>query len=160
MVYLDEYAKDGLRTLLVAEKEINNEFYEEWNKKYQRALCSIKDKENEINKIAELIENEFILIGSTAIEDQLQDNVVEVIKDIRNAGVKLWVLTGDKIETAINIGYSCQVLDNEMEIFLINEVSATKINKELSDSIIKANSIDGTREIAIVIGGEQLAKIT
>jgi len=47
-----------------------------------------------------------------------------------------------------------------MEIFLINEVSATKINKELSDSIIKANSIDGTREIAIVIGGEQLAKIT
>ncbi len=86
--------------------------------------------------------------------------MVEVIKDIRNAGVKLWVLTGDKIETAINIGYSCQVLDNEMEIFLINEVSAAKINKELSDSIIKANSIDGTREIAIVIGGEQLAKIT
>ena len=107
MVYLDEYAKDGLRTLLVAEKVIKNDFYEEWNKKYQRALCSLKDKENEINKIAELIENEFILIGSTAIEDQLQDNVVEVIKDIRNAGVKLWVLTGDKIETAINIGYSC-----------------------------------------------------
>jgi len=101
-----------------------------------------------------LIENEFILIGSTAIEDQLQDNVVEVIKDIRNAGVKLWVLTGDKIETAINIGYSCQVLDNEMEIFIINEQGAAKINKELSDAISKANSIDGTREIAIVIGGE------
>jgi hypothetical protein len=57
MLYLDEYAKDGLRTLLVAEKEINHDFYEEWNKKYQRALCSLKDKENEINKIAELIEN-------------------------------------------------------------------------------------------------------
>jgi P-type E1-E2 ATPase len=71
--------------------------------------------------VSEIIENDFILIGSTAIEDKLQDNVGEVISFIKQAGIKLWVLTGDKIETAINIGFSCEVLDKEMEIFIINE---------------------------------------
>lgn len=71
--------------------------------------------------MSEIIENDFILIGSTAIEDKLQDNVGEVISFIKHAGIKLWVLTGDKIETAINIGFSCEVLDKEMEIFIISE---------------------------------------
>ena len=61
--------------------------------------------------MAEKIEKEFILLGSTAIEDKLQDEVTEVIRDIRSANIKLWVLTGDKIETAINIGFSCELLD-------------------------------------------------
>lgn len=63
-----------------------------------------------------------MLVGSTAIEDKLQDNVGEVISFIRKAGIKLWVLTGDKIETAINIGFSCKLLDKEMELFIISEV--------------------------------------
>ena len=63
-----------------------------------------------------------MLVGSTAIEDKLQDNVGEVISFIRKAGIKLWVLTGDKIDTAINIGFSCKLLDKEMELFIISEV--------------------------------------
>jgi P-type E1-E2 ATPase len=63
-----------------------------------------------------------LLVGSTAIEDKLQDNVGEAISFIRKAGIKLWVLTGDKIETAINIGFSCKLLDKEMELFIISEV--------------------------------------
>ena len=63
-----------------------------------------------------------MLVGSTAIEDKLQDNVGEVISFIRKAGIKLWVLTGDKIETAINIGFSCKLLDKEMELFILSEV--------------------------------------
>ena len=63
-----------------------------------------------------------MLVGSTAIEDKLQDNVGEAISFIRKAGIKLWVLTGDKIETAINIGFSCKLLDKEMELFIISEV--------------------------------------
>ena len=77
-------------------------------------------REEKVNKVAELIEIEFELIGSTAIEDCLQDNVSEVISFIKEAGVKLWVLTGDKIETAINIGYSCALLNQETETFIIN----------------------------------------
>jgi len=69
------------------------------------------------------------LIGSTAIEDKLQDNVSEVISFIKEAGVKLWVLTGDKVETAINIGFSCALLTKETEIFIVNEVKSRDIYK-------------------------------
>lgn len=65
-------------------------------------------------RIADEVERDCILIGSTAIEDRLQDEVAATIKILKQAGIKIWVLTGDKIETAINIGYSCNVLNNEM----------------------------------------------
>lgn len=67
---MDGYAKLGLRTLLIASKTVDEEFYQNWAKKYQKAATSI-NKEKEINKVAELIEKDFILIGSTAIEDKL-----------------------------------------------------------------------------------------
>jgi magnesium-transporting ATPase (P-type) len=85
------------------------------------------DRDASIEQCAEKIETDLTLIGSTAIEDKLQDDVANVIEFIRNAGIKLWVLTGDKIETATNIGYSCKILDNEMEIFKINEETTKKL---------------------------------
>ena len=57
-----------------------------------------------------MIEKNFNLVGSTAIEDKLQDEVSETIEFMKMAGIKVWVLTGDKIETAINIGISCRLL--------------------------------------------------
>lgn len=87
------------------------EKYNEWSQIYQKAIIAIKDRDKEVDAAAELIENEFELIGTTAIEDKLQEQVADVIRYIRSAGIKLWVLTGDKIETAINIGFSCELLD-------------------------------------------------
>lgn len=87
------------------------------------------DREKHVNRVSEEIEVQLELIGSTAIEDKLQDNVANVISDIRQAGIKFWVLTGDKIETAINIGFSCNVLDDEMEIFIVNDPSRSGIQK-------------------------------
>lgn len=87
----------------------------------------MKDREEKINFVAEMIEKDFTLIGSTAIEDQLQDEVAETIQYIKNASIKLWVLTGDKIETAINIGFSCKLLDEEMEIFVLDENSTNML---------------------------------
>jgi len=80
-----------------------------------------------MDEVSEMIEKDFELIGSTAIEDKLQDEVGDVISHIREAGIKLWVLTGDKIETAINIGYACQLLDQEMEIFIIDKFNTKDI---------------------------------
>lgn len=60
-----------------------------------------------IDKCAEEIEVDFLLAGCSAIEDKLQDEVGPTIRDFRKAGIKVWVLTGDKVETAVNIGYSC-----------------------------------------------------
>jgi phospholipid-transporting ATPase len=59
-------------------------------------------------------------VGSTAIEDKLQDEVADTIEFMKNAGIKVWVLTGDKIETAINIGISCKLLNEQMEVFIID----------------------------------------
>jgi phospholipid-transporting ATPase len=70
-----------------------------------------------------LIEKDFDLVGTTAIEDKLQEEVGDTLKFIKAAGIKVWVLTGDKIETAINIGISCELLNIEMETFIIDSVS-------------------------------------
>jgi P-type E1-E2 ATPase len=80
----------------------------------------MKDREAEIDAAAARIERDFELVGATAIEDKLQDEVGETIAFIKKAGIKVWVLTGDKIETAINIGYSCALLNTEMETFIVD----------------------------------------
>jgi magnesium-transporting ATPase (P-type) len=83
-------------------------------------------------KVAEKIEVDFLLVGSTAIEDKLQDEVASTISFIKEAGIKLWVLTGDKIETAINIGFSCDLLNLDMEIFIVDKKSTKQIMLEIT----------------------------
>jgi len=70
--------------------------------------------------VADRLERGFELIGSTAIEDKLQDDVDKAISAMKKAGIKVWVLTGDKIETAINIGFSCALLNDKMELYVID----------------------------------------
>lgn len=84
------------------------------------AATSLIKREEKLGMVAELIEKDLRIVGTTAIEDKLQDKVAETISFIRDAGIKLWVLTGDKIETAINIGYSCKVLQRSTEIHIID----------------------------------------
>ena len=88
--------------------------YDEWNAKYTQASLAIIDRDLLIDEVAKLLENNFELVGSTAIEDKLQDGVGDTIKFMKDAGIKVWVLTGDKVETAINIGYSCKLLDDDL----------------------------------------------
>jgi len=105
------YSREGLRTLLLAQKEISEHEYSKWNYKYQQALISTFNREEKVATVSEEIEHDFFLIGSTAIEDKLQDEVADTIEFMKRAGIKVWVLTGDKIETAINIGISCKLLN-------------------------------------------------
>ena len=77
------------------------------------------DKEERVAELAAEMEQGFDLVGSTAIEDKLQDGVGDTIASLKEAGVRVWVLTGDKVETAINIGYSCRLLDNAQAQFLV-----------------------------------------
>lgn len=108
-----DYAEEGLRTLFLARKEIDDQYYDSWNMKIQQAKLATKDREEEVSKVEELIETGMTLIGSTAIEDRLQDEVADTIQFCKHAGIKVWVLTGDKIETAINIGLSAGLLDTD-----------------------------------------------
>ena len=82
---------------------------------------SLTNREEEVAKIDELIEIDLELIGSTAIEDRLQDQVADTIQFMKNVGIKVWVLTGDKIETAINIGVSAGLLDRSMAQHIIEQ---------------------------------------
>lgn len=70
------------------------------------------------------------IVGATAIEDKLQDQVGDTIASLKKAGIKLWVLTGDKIETAINIGYSCKLLTQEQRLFQLEDIDPKKLHKK------------------------------
>ncbi|SMN21130.1 similar to Saccharomyces cerevisiae YER166W DNF1 Aminophospholipid translocase (flippase) that localizes primarily to the plasma membrane [Maudiozyma saulgeensis] len=118
-LHLEQYATEGLRTLCVAQREISWTEYLTWSEKYNVAAEALVDREGELDKVSELIERDLILLGGTAIEDKLQDGVPDSIALLAEAGIKLWVLTGDKVETAINIGFSCNVLNTDMELLVI-----------------------------------------
>ncbi|CCG81132.2 Phospholipid-translocating P-type ATPase domain-containing protein [Taphrina deformans PYCC 5710] len=113
---LDQFANEGLRTLGIAYRELSEAHYQEWQKRHQAAAASLENREERIAESCDEIEQELILLGGTAIEDRLQDGVPESIALLGEAGIKLWVLTGDKVETAINIGFSCNLLDNNMNV--------------------------------------------
>lgn len=70
-------------------------------KRYQAALAAIDDREGEVETVSDEIEGGLTLLGATAIEDRLQDGVPETIADLKKAGIKVWVVTGDKLETAV-----------------------------------------------------------
>lgn len=98
---LDEFARSGLRTLTLAWKTVPEEEYKAWAKRYQTATAAIDDREGQIESVSDEIEGGLTLLGATAIEDRLQDGVPETIADLKRAGIKIWVATGDKLETAV-----------------------------------------------------------
>jgi len=117
---LIEFSKKGLRTLMVAYRKINNEDYISWVNRLHEDELNIENKQRLIDRLYDIIENNLILIGGTVVEDKLQDNVPETIKELRSAGIKIWVLTGDKLDTAKNIGHSCNLLSDEQKLFTLN----------------------------------------
>ena len=124
--HMEEFAREGLRTLCIAVAEISDGEYEHWSNIYYKASTALDDREKKLDEAAEMIEKNLFLLGSTAIEDKLQIGVPESIAHLSAANIKIWVLTGDKQETAINIGYSCKLLRDDLEI-LICEGKTTKV---------------------------------
>jgi phospholipid-translocating ATPase len=100
---LDMFAREGLRTLTLAYRVVPEDEYNSWVEGYRNALLSVDDRESEIERVSEEAEQHLLLLGATAIEDKLQDGVPEAIADLKKAGIKIWVLTGDKLETAIGV---------------------------------------------------------
>ena len=85
------------------------------------------NREAKVEEVADRMERGFELLGSTAIEDKLQEDVDKAIFSMKSAGIKVWVLTGDKIETAINIGFSCKLLNEKMELYLIDAITKLEV---------------------------------
>uniref|UniRef100_A0A8C4T475 Phospholipid-transporting ATPase n=1 Tax=Erpetoichthys calabaricus TaxID=27687 RepID=A0A8C4T475_ERPCA len=129
-LYLDEFAKDSLRTLCLASKNVPEEFYQSWSKEFLSATMAMQNKEAKLEAVYEKMEQELTLLGATAIEDKLQDGVPDTIHILKKGGIKIWMLTGDKQETAVNIGYSCKLLDNNMEILEVRCPRLLKVESE------------------------------
>ncbi|KAK4548116.1 hypothetical protein LTR36_009985 [Oleoguttula mirabilis] len=117
--HLEMFAREGLRTLCIAQRELGEEEYRVWNVEHDIAAAAVQDREEKLDAVSDAIERDLTLIGGTAIEDRLQDGVPDAIQLLAQAGIKLWVLTGDKVETAINIGFSCNLLDNDMDLIVL-----------------------------------------
>ncbi|KAL5012928.1 hypothetical protein ScPMuIL_011479 [Solemya velum] len=162
--HLEEFAALGLRTLCIATIDVPEDFYDEWRHTYYKASTSIQNREKKLEEAAELIERNLKLIGATAIEDKLQDGVPETIANMCQADIKVWVLTGDKQETAINIGYSCHLLTPGMPLVIINEHS---LDPKKASLVEHPGDIAETRpgfgdllrkenEVALIIDGQTL----
>lgn len=159
--HLEEYASEGLRTLCLAVREIPEQEFAEWIKIFDKAATTVGGtRSQELDKAAELIEHHMYLLGATAIEDRLQDGVPETIHTLQQAGIKVWVLTGDRQETAINIGMSCKLLSEDMMLLIVNEESAAatrdNIQKKLDAIRTQGDGTIETETLALIIDGKSL----
>ncbi|KAI7750020.1 hypothetical protein M8C21_000888 [Ambrosia artemisiifolia] len=156
--HINKYAEAGLRTLVVAYRPLDEVEYRTWEEEFLTAKNSVSlDRDNLVDAAAEKIERDLILLGATAVEDKLQKGVPECIEKLANAGIKIWVLTGDKMETAINIGYACHLLAQGMKQIVITLDSPDiKALEKLRDreAIAKVTKMvkEGTRKTTLAIG--------
>jgi len=135
--HLTGYSSQGLRTLVIASRDLTDTEFEEWKNKYEAASTSLTERSAKLRQAASLIECHLNLLGATGIEDKLQEGVPETIESLRQAGIKVWVLTGDKQETAISIGLSCKLLTENMHQIIINGTSEVECRRLLADAKAK-----------------------
>ena len=159
--HLEEYASEGLRTLCLAMREIPEQEFQQWKQVFDTASTTVSgDRAEELDKAAEIIEHDFFLLGATAIEDKLQDGVPDTIHTLQTAGIKVWVLTGDRQETAINIGMSCKLISEDMTLLIVNEDNseATRDNLVKKLNAVRSQADVGIEmeTLALVIDGKSL----
>lgn len=148
--HLEMFAREGLRTLCIAEKVIPEDEYQEWNRQHDLAAQAVTNRDERLEEISDIMERNLLLLGGTAIEDRLQDGVPDTIALLGEAGIKVWVLTGDKVETAINIGFSCNLLSNEMELIVLNvdDESVDSCEAELDRHLLSFDMTGSDEELA------------
>ena len=155
-LHLDTFAIQGLRTLMFAYKPLTLEEYNQFNVDYQRVTANINKTDNDIEMVYASIERNLTLLGATAIEDELADGVSETIASLIKIGIKIWMLTGDKLETAKNIAYSCNLFHKDMTIITIKEHSSSaEIQSQLYSQLQNSHN----KLIGLLISSEALSII-
>lgn len=161
--HLHDFAVAGLRTLCLASAVVGERRFRKWHTRYRAAGASGEGRDDRLAEVAAEIEVGLSLLGATAIEDKLQDGVPETLQVLERAGVKVWMLTGDKLETAINIGLSCGMLDDGMDVVVISEDSVDGANAQLERAIgrwsaLRLEDTPGAppRTLGLVIDGQTL----
>ncbi|XP_061165426.1 phospholipid-transporting ATPase VD-like isoform X2 [Saccostrea echinata] len=162
------YAMQGLRTLCMAKKILTRKEYDEWKVKFNEASAAMDNREEKILQVACEIEKDLELLGATGIEDKLQEGVPETIEKLRKAGIKVWVLTGDKQETAIQVAYSSKLIGQKDQVLIINAENLTctkdllehhiqQIERDTGGGQTSSSPQTKKQEYTLVIDGRTLA---
>ncbi|XP_014066508.2 phospholipid-transporting ATPase VD isoform X3 [Salmo salar] len=157
--HLDNYAREGLRTLCIAKKVLEEEEYEIWLKRHAFAETSIENREELLLESAQRLETNLTLLGATGIVDRLQEEVPETIEALQRAGVKVWVLTGDKQETAINIACACKLLRSTDQLLTANcgsKEACKALLLELRAEVECGEAAEGMSGFTLVVDGRTL----
>ncbi|KAL9624254.1 MAG: hypothetical protein Q9160_001501 [Pyrenula sp. 1 TL-2023] len=154
---VNNFANESLRTLLYAYRFLDEKEYAEWRKVWDTATGSLINHEKMVESAGELIEVNFELAGATAIEDKLQQGVSESIDRLYRANIKIWMLTGDKRETAINIGHSCGLIKGNSTILTLNDESGPDDMEKIIRSRIP--TLRTAAHSVVVVDGHTLATI-
>jgi phospholipid-translocating ATPase len=155
--HINDFANQGLRTLLHAARYLDDEEYQTWADTYREATTSLSNREARICETANLIEKRFDLIGATAIEDKLQDGVPDTIDRLRRANIKLWMLTGDKRETAISISRSCKLAKDYSTFIILDHVTGC-VERRIANALLDISQGTVAHGV-LVVDGETLASI-
>ena len=140
--FVNLFSAQGYRTLYIAMKVFKEEEWEDFSSELEQAEMDTLHKKEKLEEIYQRIENGLTLIGSTIVEDKLQENVPEVIKELRQADIKIWMLTGDKLSTAYNIGLSCNLINKDIKTFFVEGIEKkvdenfNVINKSEQEEVI------------------------
>ncbi|KAL1022261.1 hypothetical protein UPYG_G00024360 [Umbra pygmaea] len=139
---VEHNAVEGLRTLCVAYRKLSVEQYEETCHLLNSAKLALQDRDKKLSEAYDLIEKDFILLGATAVEDRLQDKAADTIESLHKAGMKVWVLTGDKMETAAATCYASKLFRRSTQILELTtkrteEQSLHEVLFELSRTVLR-----------------------
>uniref|UniRef100_A0A669DTX9 Phospholipid-transporting ATPase n=1 Tax=Oreochromis niloticus TaxID=8128 RepID=A0A669DTX9_ORENI len=143
-------AREGLRTLVVAKKCLSEEQYQDFENRYNQAKLSIHDRTLKVAAVVESLEREMELLCLTGVEDQLQADVRPTLELLRNAGIKIWMLTGDKLETATCIAKSSHLVSRNQDIHVFRPVS------NRGEAHLELNAFRRKHDCALVISGDSL----
>lgn len=143
-------ARDGLRTLVVARKILSEEQYHDFEVRYNTARMSLTERMSRVAQVVESLEREMELLCVTGVEDKLQDNVRPTLELLRNAGIKIWMLTGDKLETATCIAKSSRLVSKSQGLHILKKVVTR------TDAHLELNAFRRKQGCALVISGESL----
>ncbi|XP_021298955.1 probable phospholipid-transporting ATPase 8 isoform X2 [Herrania umbratica] len=165
--HVERYSEAGLRTLAVAYRELGDNEYRLWEEEFIKAKTSVTaDRDVLVDELADRIERDLILLGATAVEDKLQKGVPDCIDKLAKARIRIWVLTGDKKGTAINIGYACSLLRHGMKQIVITlespeiEALEKRGDKEVTAKVTRqVKSITGKTTLAIGDGANDVGML-
>ena len=155
--HVNDFSTEGLRTLLYGYRYLDDDEYQTWHKLYHDATTSLTDRQEQVEKVGALLEHDLELAGATAIEDKLQDGVPEAIEKLRRAGIKLWMLTGDKRETAINIGHSCRLIRDYSTVTVLDR-ELGDVSQSMAAGIVNINKGNVAHSV-VVIDGQTLGEV-